>query len=132
MKVPFMISLSVLLLLLGMADIVYAQSKVTFNLNLKPMLEDSTFIPGRDMAEVTGNLYPLGRNRNVRLYDLEPVDSVYTAEITFPRSVMGRQLEWNFVLTLNQNTRREDMPRRLGLRSGDVELDPFYFNAFAW
>lgn len=131
MRTSLRYSLCMTILIIAFAGSAHAQSKITFNLNLKPMLEDSTFIPGRDIAEVTGDLYPLGRNRNVRLYDRDPIDSVYTAEVTFPRSAMGKQLEWNFVLTINQNTRREDMVRRLGLR-GDKELDPFYFNAFAW
>lgn len=111
----------------------YAQATVTFNLNLKPQLEDSTFIPVTDVIELVGDLSPLGRNRVLRLRDLAPKDSIYTVEVEFPRRFNQRTLTYNFVLrTEIRGVFRESLPRTLLLRTGTVELDPFYFDAFAW
>ena len=110
-----------------------AQTTVTFNLNLKPMLEDSVVVPGRgDVVQVTGNLYPLDGRVPVRMRDREPIDSVYTAEVKFPRSVQGRTLQYSYVLDTEEETIKESMYRQLRLRGGDIETDPLYFDSHAW
>lgn len=112
---------------------VKAQTTVVFNLNLKPQLEDSLFVAGRgDIAQLTGNMYPLGRNRFIRLRDEEPIDSVYTAEVTFPRAVRGRRLSYNYLLETENRIFREQMPRHVELTGGEVELDPLYFDSYVW
>ena len=127
------ISLFTLLFIVLFTTDTYAQSKITFNLNLKPQLEDSTFIPQTDIVEIIGDLSPLGRNRRLRLRDLEPVDSVYTVEIDFPRRFRNSTLTFNYIITTQLNgVFRESLPRTLALRPGQVELEAFYFNAFAW
>jgi hypothetical protein len=108
-----------------------AQAKITFNLNLKPQLEDSLFIPGRDQVMLTGKTYPLRLTRPVAMVDEEPIDSIYTVEVMFTRSDINTLLEYNFVLQINSRSVKEDMPRKLEIR-GTEALDALYFNSFAW
>lgn len=110
---------------------VQAQSTVVFNVNLQPNLEDSTFVPGRDIIQVTGNIFPLS-SRPVQLTDTVPVDSIFTAEVRFARSYVGDQLEYNFEIVKPEETETERMIRKLNLRATEMELPPLYFDAFAW
>lgn len=108
-----------------------AQSTITFQVNLKPQLKDSVFIPGRDAVTLTGNIYPI-TNGEITLKDEAPRDSIYTVEVKFPGSYTGKKLEYNFVLETEQQTIKESMPRQLGIRSGTFTLDALYFDSFAW
>ena len=107
-----------------------AQSTITFKVNLKPLMEDSVFVPGRDVAKITGNIMPL--TRGITLKDESPQDSIYTAEVNFSRSYSGKKLSYNFVLETEPKTIRESRPRTLAIRSGKYDLDALYFDAFAW
>ncbi|MEQ8525859.1 hypothetical protein [Gracilimonas sp.] len=110
---------------------VYAQHKVTFQINLKPMLEDSTFIPGQDYVQVTGSFSPIS-TRPVRLYDTNPVDSIYTAEVRFSSRYSNQELQYNFEIVSPDSKKKERLPRKVSLRSREIELQPLYFDAFAW
>ncbi|SMO82069.1 hypothetical protein [Gracilimonas mengyeensis] len=111
---------------------VLAQSNITFNVNLKPQLEDSVFIPGQDKIEIYGNLYPLGMNKTLQLVDKAPIDSIYTVEIRFSRNYNGKNLRYNYVLRTDEGELRESNPRSINLQKGETELDAIYFNSFAW
>ncbi|MTI89167.1 MAG: hypothetical protein FH748_14515 [Balneolaceae bacterium] len=109
-----------------------AQTSITFNLNMKPMLEDSSFIPGKDLLKINGNLYPLGRGKDKILKDRSPIDSVYSVEISFPSRYEGEKLTYNFYIVKPKKTIREIRPRILVLSNRDTVLPPIIFNAFAW
>ncbi|MGN8226836.1 hypothetical protein [Gracilimonas sp. BCB1] len=118
--------------LLACTITVQAQSKVTFNVNLTPMLKDSTFVPGRDYIRVTGNLSPIS-TRPVRLHDSNPVDSIYTAEVRFSSRYSNSELEYNFEIVHPEGKKKtEQLPRKVRLSGRELELPPLYFNAFAW
>lgn len=118
-------------LLVGSSTI-EARQQVTFNVNLKPQLEDSIFIPGRDQLQLVGNLQPINTARPYFLTDTEPIDSVYSVTINFPGRFRNQTLVYNFEMTVNYIKQTESLERRLLLRTGEVELDALYFNAFAW
>ena len=125
------------LLLLGACSLLgsstaEARQQVTFNVNLKPQLEDSVFIPGRDQLQLVGNLQPINTARPYLLTDTEPIDSVYSVTINFPGRFRNQTLVYNFEMTVNYIKQTESLERRLLLRTGEVELDALYFNAFAW
>lgn len=124
-------SIITLIVLVLFAQKLSAQVKISFNLNLKPQLEDSLFIPGRDQVMLTGNTYPLRLTRPVTMIDEEPIDSIYTVEVLFNRSEMNTMLEYNFILRVNSNSLTEDLPRRIEIRGNEI-LDALYFNSFAW
>ena len=111
---------------------VTAQNTVTFKVNLQPQLKDSIFVPGRDVALLTGNVFPLTPTNRVKLTEGSEVDSIYTVEISFPFSAVDKELEYNFVLKTQDKEMKEMNPRFLRIRKGDRELDALYFNAFAW
>lgn len=109
----------------------YAQSKITFQVNLKPQLEDSVFIPGRDQVKLKGNQYPL-TGKGITLHDSAPKDSVYTVEVSFPGHASGKEISYNFILETEPRTITESMPRELLVRNGEHTLDALYFDSFAW
>ncbi len=119
-------------ILLAFTLTVQAQSTVIFNVNLTPMLKDSTFVPGRDYIRVTGSLSPIS-TRPVRLYDTNPVDSIYTAEVRFSSRYSNSELEYNFEIIHPEGKKKtEQLPRKVRLSGRELELPPLYFNAFAW
>lgn len=75
--------LVITLLLVGSSSIINAQTSITFNVNLKPQLEDSSFIPGRDNLKIVGDLYPIITPNPYYLVDEEPIDSIYSITIRF-------------------------------------------------
>lgn len=118
-------------LLLFISIPVFSQTTVKFQVNLSSMIEDSSFVPNQDIIRVTGNMYPLGQNRFVQLRDENPVDSVYTSEVTFQNRQNNVVLEYNFqILKTDNKIINESMKRRLTLRSGQVELPMLFFDAF--
>ena len=121
-----------LALLIGTLS-VQAQTTVKFNVNIKPFLLDSTVVPPLDYVELTGDLYPLGQYKFVRMTDEEPIDSVYSVEVTFPRRFLNRRLLYNFVIRRPSSTDKfEGLQRNLVLRPGEFATDSLFFDSFAW
>lgn len=104
---------------------------VTFNINLQPELKNSVFIPGRDWIVITGNQYPFDKLNN-RLEDSAPIDSIYSITLQFRSSDINKNLGFNYVMYIEGNAIREDMRREIEIYQDSQNLDPFYFNAFAW
>ena len=111
---------------------VTAQNTVTFKVNLQPQLKDSIFVPGRDVALLQGNLFPLTPTNRVQLTEGAEVDSIYTVDISFPFTAVDKELTYNFILKTPEEEMKEINPRSIRIRRGDRELDALYFNAFAW
>ncbi len=108
-----------------------AQTKVTFNINLKPMLLDSTFIPGQEFLEVKGDLRPFTRTTSFQMTDEAPIDSVYSVTIEFPRRYNGQILTYNYVIkSLVHKERNEFLPRTLELKGQEIIDPPYYFDSF--
>ncbi|MEQ9266646.1 MAG: hypothetical protein RLN81_15560 [Balneolaceae bacterium] len=131
MKFKFLLT-SFLLVSIFTSGSLIAQSSVTFNVNLKPQLEDSTFVPGRDKLEIIGDIRPLSMLRAFQLTDTEPVDSVYSVTLNFSTRFNRQTLTYNFIMTANDVKLTEVLERNLTLQNREVSLDALYFNAFAW
>ena len=111
----------------------HAQStEITFNVNLKPQLVDSTFIPARDNIKIIGDLYPINTPNPYYLRDEEPIDSIYSITIRFSPRFRNYMLNYNFEMMINFIKEEEAMPRAIQLQNREVKLDPIYFNAYAW
>ncbi len=109
----------------------FAQTKVTFNINLKPMLLDSTFIPGQEFLEVKGDLRPFTRTTTFQMTDETPIDSVYSVTIEFPSRYNGQILTYNYVIkSLTKKERNEFLPRTLDLKGKEIVDPPYYFDSF--
>lgn len=113
------------------SDETHAQ-QVVFNLNLKPQLADSVFIPGRDVLQITGSEYPLNTAAPVIMRDLPPIDSIYTATVRFSSRLTGKTIQYNFEMMLEGRRIGESLPRTLLIPADKTELDALYFDAFAW
>lgn len=114
-------------------SLAHAQTTVEFNLNMKHMLKDSVFVPGRDMVKITGNLYPLIYGKQYILTDTSsPADSIYSVEIDFNARAENQTLQFNYILELNGQILTETTPRSLRLQRGDIQTPAVIFNAFAW
>lgn len=134
-KLPKYISIICItcLLFISAQQVAKAQvSEITFKVNLKPQLEDSVFIPGRDNIKIVGNLHPINSPTSYYLVDEPPIDSIYSITIRFSPRFRNQVLTYNFVMTADYTRYTEVMPRKLQLLGNKVELDPLYFNAFAW
>jgi|AntRauTorckE6833_2_1112554.scaffolds.fasta_scaffold15626_2 hypothetical protein len=116
--------------LLSPTIFLYAQTTVTFNVNLRTMLKDSTFIPGQDVIQITGNVYPLDKRRGIELSDGTPADSVYSVEIDFPRRRNSQNLLYSFEVKKPYDSITENAPRSLNLVGEDQVLPPMIFNSF--
>ena len=121
-----------LILFIGLNSVATAQNSITFNVNLQPQLSDSTFIPGRDQLRIVGDLYPINTPNPYYLVDEEPIDSIYTITIRFSSRFRNQTLTYNFEMMANYIRTVEVLPRSIQLQGREVELDPLYFNAFAW
>lgn len=131
MKFKFLLT-SLFLISIFTSGSLIAQSSVTFNVNLKPQLEDSTFVPGRDKLEIIGDIRPLSMLRAFQLTDTEPIDSVYSVTLNFSTRFNRQTLTYNFIMTANDVKLTEVLERNLTLQNREVSLDALYFNAFAW
>jgi hypothetical protein len=110
---------------------VRAQVTVTFNLDLRMQIEDGSFVPGRDRAEVMGDIYPLTRSRNYQLRDLSPFDSVYTVEITFARRFMNNDLNYNYIIKkFNGGEIRESELRQIRFVTSNQIIAPQLFDGY--
>ena len=108
-----------------------AQINVTFNLDLRMQIEDGSFIPGRDRAELMGDIYPLTRSRNYLLRDLSPFDSVYTVEITFGRRFMNQDLNYNYIIKkFNGSEIRESELRQIRFVTSNQIIAPQLFDGY--
>ncbi len=106
--------------------------KVTFNVNLKPQLEDSIFVPGRDNLRIVGNVAPINTATPIYLIDSEPIDSIYSVTINFSPRYRNQTIPYNFEMTVNYRKFKESLERRVALIYGETSLDPLYFDSFAW
>lgn len=111
---------------------VYAQATVVFNVDMRSVMKDSTFIPGQDHVQIKGNLYPLGLRVPTKLKDTPPMDSVYTVEIRFPRQHSNKSLNFNFEIVKPKSVISEQGPRTLILNDEKIDLQPLGFNSFAF
>ncbi|MDZ7715679.1 MAG: hypothetical protein U5J95_05640 [Balneolaceae bacterium] len=109
-----------------------AQNTVTFKVNLTPQLEDSIFVPGRDIALLQGNLYPLTPTHRFQLTEGSEIDSIYTVDVNFPLTAINKELKYTFILKTPEKEITEMNPRFLRIKKGDRELDALYFDTFAW
>ena len=121
-----------LFLTLAFSSTTLAQVSVTFKVNLKPQLKDSTFVPNRDQIYLKGDTFPLTTQGKVYLKDVAPTDSVFQTTVEFPVSSVNQTLNYNFFITTPNKTLKEQMPRQLKLQKGKTELDALYFDTFAW
>ena len=128
------IGILLLLIFLFGTGSVFAQSKVTFKVNLKPLLKDSTVVPKRDDIYLKGNVFPLSSTKKVYMEDTAPVDSIYQVTVDFPYSAMGKQLDYNFFIYNPDKDKliKEHRSRQLKLQKGDRELKAIYFDSYVW
>ena len=121
-----------IVILVAIAGTATAQSQVTFQLNLKQQMKDSAFVPPQHSVVVTGNQLPFTSLNSFKMRDTEPVDSVYSAQVRFPSSEIGKTLKFKFEIKRpKKNNLTERQPRLLRIEEGTNTLRPDYFNSFA-
>lgn len=107
---------------------VNAQTTVVFNVDLRTVMNDSTFVPGEDDIHVKGNLYPLSPSMPVKMQDQAPIDSIYTVELRFPSQHDGKELNFNFEIAKKRRVIKEQVTRTLFLNGEKIELQTLGFN----
>lgn len=110
----------------------YAQTNVTFKVNIQYLTEDQSFDPERDQVELIGNRHPLSATRPLEMLQDEDDPDLFSVEVTFPSDMVNVQLEYQYRVQLNHRYHNEDLPRSLRIPSGDQTLDALHFNSYAW
>lgn len=128
----FRISILAFFIIGALQSSLWARQSVTFNVNMKPQLEDSSFVPGRDQLRLVGNVSPINTARPYFLTDTAPKDSIFSVTINFSSQYRNKSIVYNFEMTANYRTYKENLKRNLLIQFDEVSLDPLYFNAFAW
>lgn len=121
----FLFAISLVLTFMSKAS---AQTKITFNINLRPQIEDSTFNPDRDEVVLRGNRLPFSKTRTIRLRDKEPVDSVYSVAIDFPSMVNDKFLEYRFIIKSPDKDIEENQSRLIRLEGQNEIIPAALFN----
>ncbi|MEO1022469.1 MAG: hypothetical protein AAFW89_07980 [Bacteroidota bacterium] len=110
---------------------VYGQTKVTFNVDLRPLIKQNKFNLATDQIQISGSFRPLSTSSWTRMLDRAPRDSVYSVTLNFPRRLNGQELLFNYRLyTEEDGIMREDLPRYLKLTGSELKLDALYFNHY--
>ncbi len=126
----FAVTLVTVMTLILSSDVL-AQTEVTFRVNLRQLMRDSTFVPGRDLVRVKGDLRPFSRVNTFVMEQDEKNDSVYTVTINFPRRYNGEELTYNYFLQIAyRGNVEEDLPRYLKLTGRKTEIVPLEFNSY--
>lgn len=128
--------LLITLLGIGMAlfnsDQLFAQSDVTFQVDIMHLIDGHEFDPEEDRVELIGNRHPLSATRALKMERDEEEPTLFKLTVTFPMSMENSQLEYQFRAMINNRYRNEDIPRSLRITSDDQTLDSLYFNSYAW
>ncbi|MEO9887858.1 MAG: hypothetical protein ABJR05_05565 [Balneola sp.] len=112
----------------------YAQTNVTFNIDMKYALQNGLFNEFTNNIYIKGNISPLSESSAgyIEMTDTAPVDSIYSVVVEFPAIYDGELLEYNFVIKRLLSTEHEERKREITL-SGEVEdLPDIKFNSFDW
>lgn len=111
-----------------------AQTKVSFQIDMKYALQKGMFNDLTNAVMLKGDKSPLGTSviQYVQLKDTAPVDSIYTAVIEFPSTHDGKLLEYNFVIKKLLTSEQEDRVRQITLNGGEMELPAIVFNSYDW
>ncbi|REL24801.1 hypothetical protein DYD21_16705 [Rhodohalobacter sp. SW132] len=110
----------------------YAQSEITFQVDITHLLDGSEFDENRDRVELIGNRSPLSAIQPQQMKPDENNPNLFKVSVTFPGSLSGNTLEYQFRVMLNNRYRNEDIPRSTRIPSGNQTLDSIYFNSYAW
>lgn len=132
MKKIFLVILFGLGAALLSSDKVYAQSDVTFQVDVTHLLDGHEFDPEKDRVELIGNQHPLSATRPLEMKRDEEEPTLFKLTVTFPMSMENSQLEYQFRAMIDNRYRNEDIPRSLRITSDNQTLDSLYFNSYAW
>lgn len=111
-----------------------AQTKVTFQIDMKYAIQNGIFNDFTSDIMIKGDKSPLGTGvlQYVKLEDSAPIDSIYTAVIEFPSTYNDKVLKYNFVIKKLLTSEQEDRTREITLSGGEMELPAIMFNAYDW
>ena len=110
----------------------YAQSDVTFQVDITDLLGDNELNADEDKVELIGNKHPLSALRPLEMKQDEDKPTLFKLTVSFPMSMENTQLEYQFRALIENRYRNEDIPRSLRITADDTTLDALYFNSYAW
>ena len=126
-------TIGTVLLLLLVPALALGQTKITFNIDMRPQIEDSTFIPAIHSIKLAGNQLPFSKTRKIKMRDRAPVDSIYSATVYFPSIVNDTFLEYNFLIkTPGGKVIQEQKVRLLQLEKQRESIPPSFFGKFGY
>ena len=120
--------------LICFATYAQAQTKVTFQIDMKYALQNGLFNQYTQAVMLKGDKSPLGNGvlQHIKLEDTAPIDSIYSAVVEFPSIYNDKMLEYNFVIKKLLSSEQEDRVRQITLNGGEMELPAINFNSYDW
>lgn len=135
MKQTLLTILCLLVALIILQNSAFAQSSVTFRVDIENYIKEGKFDPETDRVELFGDIMPL---RNTRAVVMEPEDEegsyIYTATVQFRSFDEGKTLNFRYRLVTERRIYNEDdiLPRSLTIRAGVMNLGADWFNLMAF
>ncbi|MFO7847695.1 MAG: hypothetical protein R6V27_14105 [Balneolaceae bacterium] len=120
------------LVVIAAPDELYAQTKVTFQVNLTHLLDGKEFNPETDKVELIGNRHPLSSTSPVDMNRDDENPNLFTRTVDFPAGMTNTRVEYQFRVLHNFRYHNEDIPRTLQVSDENQTLDSLYFNSYAW
>ena len=116
-----------LLMLLFMATLTLAQNPVTFQVNMSVQIAAGNFDPAKDLVVVRGSFNGWSGNQD-SLSDADN-DQIYVGTVDLPDSLIGKTIEYKFVMVTSSGDMWESRPNRsFVLQQGGQTLDVVYFD----
>lgn len=121
----------VLLLISWSPSVGWAQSKITFQVDMQDQITSGAFIPGSSTVAISGDQLPFSKTRRIKLKDTAPRDSIYTATVQFPSLTNGRELTYQYLIKKDYTPVKERNSRSYRITSENEVLPVVKFDEFA-
>lgn len=107
-----------------------AQTTVTFRIDMRVQMKDSTFISGDHSIELKGNLIPFSDIHTISLHNASS-DSIFATTVRFPSLVNEEILKYKYIIRTEDEIIKERRFRLLPLKGQEETLPIAGFNNFA-
>ena len=109
---------------------VKAQPQVTFQFDIESELKNGSFDPDRHELKVRSNNYSFSDSGFLVLKQSDDKSTVYSATARFPRSMIDKEIYYQFVIVSNNRIIKEDFTRYVQIMDNHLKLGVLSFGYF--
>ncbi len=107
-----------------------SQPRVTFQFDIENELKEGFYDPERHTLKIRSNNYSFSDSGYLTLTQSEKDPTLYTATVSLPRSMVNRNLNYQFVIVSNNRIIKEDFIRYVQIKDSPQKLDVLSFDYF--